>query len=119
MTIAPPVKLLLIYVGETDLWGEQPLYEAIVLRLLQLGIAGATAQVGIMGYGTNQRLHRKRLFGVSDDRPVTVSVVENETKLRALLPEITPMVREGLIFLVDGELLHHGLHPESPEEPPT
>ena len=33
------------------LWGTGPLYEAIVRRLRQLGIAGATAQAGMMGFG--------------------------------------------------------------------
>ena len=68
----PPVKMLLIYVDETDLWETGPLYEAIMRRLRQLGLAGATAQVGSMGFGSNRKLHHKRLFGISDDRPVTM-----------------------------------------------
>ena len=51
--------------------------------------------------GTDQ----KRLFGVSDDRPVTISVVENAEKLRSILPEIRPMVKEGLIILSDVEVI--------------
>ncbi len=68
--------LLLIYIDETDTWGHArvPLYEAIVEKLFGLGVDGATVQTGIMGYGANRRLHRKRLFGVTDDRPVTISV---------------------------------------------
>ena len=40
----PPVKMLLIYVDETDLWDTGPLYEAVMRRLRQLGVAGATAR---------------------------------------------------------------------------
>jgi PII-like signaling protein len=47
----------------------------------------------------------KGLFGVSDDRPVTISVVDSEPKLRQVLPEIRPMVKEGLVILLDAELL--------------
>jgi PII-like signaling protein len=36
----PPVKILVIYVAETDLWGTGSLYEAIVRRLRHLGLAG-------------------------------------------------------------------------------
>ena len=50
-------------------------------------------------------MHQKRLFGVSDDRPVTISVVDNEAKLRAILPEIRSMVKEGLVVLVDAEII--------------
>lgn len=100
-----PAKLLVIFIDETDSWGNMPLYEAIVRRLRQLDIAGATVHVGIMGYGSHMRVHHKGLFGISDDRPVTISVIDNEEKLRQALPEIRPMVREGLVILLDAELV--------------
>lgn len=102
-----PAVLLLIYIDETDTWGDSrvPLYEAIVEKLFELGIDGATVHTGIMGYGANRRLHRKRLFGVTDDRPVTISAVDTEQRLRNALHAIRPMVREGLVFLVPGEIV--------------
>jgi PII-like signaling protein len=100
-----PVKLLLIFVNEADMWHEAPLYQAIVHRLRQLRLAGATAQVGILGFGHHMRMHHKGLFGVSDDRPVTVMAVDDEAKIRAALPELRNMVHEGLILLLDAELI--------------
>jgi hypothetical protein len=50
-------------------------------------------------------VHRKRLFGISDDRPVTISVVEEEAKLRRVLTEIRPMVKEGLVVLLDVDVV--------------
>lgn len=99
------MKLLLIYVDETDLWETGPLYEAIVRRLRQLGIAGATVQRGIMGFGTHGKVHHKRLFGVSDDRPIIISVVDSEAVIRQVLPEIRLMVKEGLMLLLDAEVI--------------
>ena len=100
-----PVKLLLIFVNETDRWHDVPLYHALVHRLRQLDIAGATAHAGILGFGHHKRLHHKGLLGISDDRPVTVTAVDEEQKLRALLPELREMVREGLILFLDAELI--------------
>jgi len=97
------VKMLLVYVDETDTWGTTPLYEAIVRRLRQLGVAGATVQAGMMGFGSHQKVHHKRLFGVSDDRPVTITVVDSEAKVREVLPEVRAMVKEGLIVMLDAE----------------
>ncbi len=107
MRIEAPVKLLLIFVDETDTWGESrvPLYEAIVERLYDLGINGATVHSGIMGFGANRRMHKKGLFGVTDDRPMTISVIDTENKIRAVLPRLKEMVVEGLLFLVDGEIV--------------
>lgn len=102
-----PAALLLIYIDETDTWGDSriPLYEAIVEKLFEMGIDGATVHTGIMGYGENRRLHRKRLFGVTDDRPVTISIVDTEGRLRGVLPVIRPMIKEGLMFLAPGEII--------------
>ncbi len=100
-----PIKLLLIYVDENDTWEMTPLYEAIIRRLRQLDVAGATVQTGIMGFGSHMKVHQKRLFGISDDRPVVISVVDNEARLRLILPEIRVMVKEGLVLLLDAELI--------------
>ena len=100
-----PVKLLILFVNEADMWHNRPLYQAIVERLRQLEIAGATASAGLMGFGHHHRMHAKGLFGVADDRPITITAVEEETKLRAVMPEIRTMVREGLMLLVDAELI--------------
>ena len=100
-----PVKLLMLFVNETDMWHDQPLYQAIVHRLRQLNIAGATAQTGILGFGHHMRMHHKGLFGISDDRPVTILAVDQESKLRAVVPELRTMVREGLILMLDAELV--------------
>jgi PII-like signaling protein len=104
-------RMMLIFLDETDTWGHGrvPLYEAIVEALFDAGISGATAHTGIMGFGSNRHLHRKGLFGITDEHPVTITVVEKEAKLRAILPRIKAMVPEGIIFLVEGEVVHLGL----------
>ena len=100
-----PTKMLLIYVDETDLWHAQPLYEAIVRRVRQAGLAGATVQHGIMGFGSHRNVHHKRLFGISDDKPVVITVVDEEAKLRQIVPELRGMVKEGLLALIDAEVI--------------
>ncbi len=103
--IEAPAKMLLIFIDETDTWHNASLHEAIVRVLEQNGIAGATVVTGTMGYGIHRRIHRKGLLGVSDDKPLTITAVDNEEKLRAVLPLIRPMIREGLIGLSDFEVI--------------
>ena len=91
--------LLTIYLNETDTRGDLPLHELLVRRLLHLEIAGATVMRGVMGYGKHGKVHRKRLFGVSDDRPIVISAVDDEPRIRAVLPELKTLVHEGLITL--------------------
>jgi len=101
----PPVKMLMIYLDETDVYGTGPLYEAIIRRLRQLGVNGATAVTGMMGFGAHLKVHRKRLFGISDDKPVVITVVDSEPVIREILPEIRGMVKEGLVVLLDAEVI--------------
>ena len=98
-------KMLSIFVDETDMWRDVSLYEGIVRKLVQLEIAGATVQAGIMGYGSHGHVHRKRLFGISDDRPITITAVDTEEKIRRAASEIRPMVKDGLIVLSDVEVI--------------
>jgi PII-like signaling protein len=100
-----PVKLLLIYVNESDRWHDTPLYQVIVDRLRHLHVAGATAQAGILGFGHHTRVHHKGLFGIADDRPITITAVDEEHRIRAVLPELRTMIHEGLILLLDAELV--------------
>ena len=103
--MTPPNKMLMIFVDESDQFGDLPLYEAILRRLVKLEIAGATVQAGIMGYGSHHRIHRKRLFGVSDDRPITIMVVDHEDKLRKAIPEIRMIVKDCLLLLANVEAI--------------
>ncbi len=99
-------KLLVIVVGENDRWDDQPLYEAIVRKLIQMHLSGANVQRGIMGFGQQKRLHHQQLFGIADDRPVTISVVDREELLRTtVVPVIRGMMRHGLMFLTDVEVI--------------
>ena len=93
-----------IYLNETDMSGEMPLYEMLVRRLLHLHVAGATVVRGVMGFGKHQRVHRQRLFGVTDDRPILVIAVDDAERLRQVLPEIRSLMPEGLVTLHEVEI---------------
>lgn len=103
-----PQKALVVFIAVTDMWHDEPLYAAIVKTLERQGVAGVTVNSGLMGYGIHRRIHRKGLFGVSDDKPVTIIAVDSEDKIRATLPAIVPMVREGLVMLQDAEVISTG-----------
>jgi PII-like signaling protein len=91
--------LLRIYVGEMDKWQHLPLYEAIVLRARELGLAGATVLRGPMGFGANSVLHTAKILRLSEDLPVLIEIVDREEKIRAFLPELDSMVGDGLITM--------------------
>lgn len=94
-----------IYIGESDTWHGRPLYEAIVHLLRERGLAGATVLRGIEGFGAKAHLHTTRILRLSEDLPVLIEVVDQEDRLRAILPELDAMVADGLITLEKVEVL--------------
>lgn len=104
MKISGPAKRLSIYVGESDQWHGKPLYVAIVERLKQQDIAGATAIRGIEGYGANSRIHTARILRLSEDLPVVVEAIDVAERIERVLPMLDEMVTEGLITIEDVEV---------------
>lgn len=94
-----------IYLKETDRKDDIPLHELIVRRLLHSGIAGASVMRGIMGYGRHGHVHRTRLFGVSDDRPIVIIAVDDHDRILAFLPELKALLPGGLITITEVETL--------------
>jgi PII-like signaling protein len=97
--------LVRIYVGESDRWHGQPLYEAIVQHLRRRGLAGATLLRGIEGFGANQHLHSTRILSLSEDLPILIEAVDTEEKVRAVLPELDEMLQDGLMTLEKVEVI--------------
>jgi len=97
-------KCLHIVVEDTDRYGEEKLYDAIVRYLFKQGIAGATAWEGHTGFGAHGRIHRPGLFGVSDERPVVITAFDSEEKLREVMPTLVAMVENGVVALIDAEI---------------
>jgi PII-like signaling protein len=103
--VTPVVKVLLVFVNEADSWHNRPLYQAVVERLHQLGVAGATAQVGLMGFGHHMRLITRACSASRTIGPSPSLSVDDEARLRSILPTVRAMVREGLIVLLDAEVI--------------
>jgi uncharacterized protein len=92
-------RLLRIFIGESDTWHGKPLYQAIVERLRQEGLAGATVVRGIEGFGASSRLHTTRILQLSTDLPVVIEVVDSQERIDHIVPVLDAMVGDGLVTL--------------------
>lgn len=91
--------LLRIFVGEDDKHDGRPLYEWLVLKAREHGLAGATVLRGIMGFGAHSRVHTTKIERLSLDLPIVIEMVDTRAKLEGFLALIDPLVREGLATL--------------------
>jgi PII-like signaling protein len=98
---------LTVFIGEHDRWHHKPLYAEIVHRAHAAGLAGASVFRGIEGFGASSLIHTARLLSLSEDLPVAVIVVDTEERVRAFLPQLDELVREGLVMLDDCEVIRY------------
>ena len=91
--------LLRIFIGESDKFEGKPLYEAIVDKAREIGLAGATVLRGSQGFGANSVVHRASLLEMSTDLPIVVEIVDAADKVQTLLPALETLVQEGMITM--------------------
>ena len=107
MKIPEDGYLLRIFVGESDRHGHHPLYEAIVLKAREAGLAGATVLRGVMGFGKNSILHTAKILRLSEDMPMVIEIVDSLEKIEHFLPELDQMVSDGLVTLETVRVIHY------------
>lgn len=100
-------KLMRIFVGENDKWHEKPLHRALIESLRANDLAGVTVYQGILGYGANRRVHKETTLNLSHDRPMMLSVVDTEEKLKAYFPILDSMVQQGLVVFSDVDVVKY------------
>ena len=99
MTLPREGSLLRIFIGESDRHEGKLLYEWIVLKAREMGIAGATVLRGIMGFGAHSRLHTFKIQRLSEDLPVVVEIVDSREKIEEFLDVVDDVIPEGLATL--------------------
>jgi PII-like signaling protein len=96
--------LLRIFIGESDRFEHKPLYEAIMLKAREHGLAGCTVTRALAGFGAASRIHTAHITRLSMDLPIVVEIVDTSEKVRAFLPQVEEMVSGGLITLQSVEV---------------
>ncbi len=104
MKLPPEGQLLRIFIGESDKHEGKPLYEWIVIKAKEQGLAGATVLRGLMGFGANSRIHTSKILRLSLDLPIVVEIVDTHEKIKEFLSCIEAVIKVGLVTLEKAEV---------------
>ena len=107
MKLEGKAKMLRIIVSEDDKWEGEPLYEAIIKRLIITDIAGATVYKAIAGYGPHKRFHKKKTLTVHGELPILITVMDSEEKISKVIPILDELVGEGIVVLSDVNVIKY------------
>jgi uncharacterized protein len=100
--------LLRVFIGENDKFDHKPLYEAIVLKAREMGLAGATVLRGLMGFGHSSHLHTTKILRLSQDLPLVIEIVDNEGNINAFVDAIEPMMGSALVTTEQVKVIRYG-----------
>ncbi len=117
MHLPHEAMLLRVFIGESDRWHHQPLYEALVLKAREMHMAGATVLRGPMGFGKSSRLHTAKILRLSMDLPLVIEIVDTEEKLNSFLPVLDEMMTRGLVTLEKVRVIDYRAAPDAEDSP--
>jgi len=106
---APQSAILLrIYTEEGKQNDNRPLYEDIILKARELGLAGATVLRGPMGYGQSHVIHTAKILDLSATLPLVIEIVDSADKIQMLVNELNDMRDIGLVTTEKVDVIHYG-----------
>jgi hypothetical protein len=108
MPLSREAVLLRIFIGEDDKAGHRPLYEALVLKAREMGLAGATVLRGPMGFGHSSRLHTTKILRLSQDLPLVIEFVDSEGKIDEFVAAIESMMGSALVTTERVKVVRYG-----------
>ncbi|MCG6187843.1 MULTISPECIES: DUF190 domain-containing protein [Maribellus] len=111
MNISGKAGILKIYIGESDKVHGRPLFEEIVFKAREAGLAGATVYKGIMSFGASHSIHTQKIFALSVDMPVSVEITDNKEKLNEFLKTVNNLMdhskKGGLVTFQEVDVLRY------------
>jgi PII-like signaling protein len=107
MQSAEEAVLLRIFIGESDRWKHQALYEALVQKAREMHLAGATVVRGSLGFGKSSILHTAKILRLSFDLPIVIEIVDGEERIQQFLPAIEEMIGGGLVTTQKVNVIHY------------
>lgn len=94
-------KLIKIFIQGDDKYKGEPLYTAIIDKLKESGVSGATIIRGIEGFGEDKKIHSDFLEVLSRKLPIVIEIVAREDKVEKILEISSSMIKTGKIAIID------------------
>src|SRR5207245_6917803 len=76
--------LMRIFIGESDKYHGKPLYEVLLEKFREKGLAGATVIRGVAGFGASSVMHTAKALRLSLDLPPIIDAVATEEATQSI-----------------------------------
>lgn len=107
MNLPEAALRMTVFTGEDDRMDHRPMYEIIVEEARKQGLAGATVQRGVMGYGANSRVHTTKILRLSEDLPVIIELIDTPEKIHGFKNFLDQTMKEGLVTIEEVKVVFY------------
>ena len=83
---------LRIFISSTDKHEGKILYETLVFKAKESGLAGATVTKGILGFGASSVIHSYKFWEVTEKLPVLIEIIDEKEKVLEFYESIKPIL---------------------------
>lgn len=114
MRLTGQAKLLRIFIGERDRADHKPLYEVIVQKAREQGLAGATVLRAVEGFGAGSIIHKAKLLELSEDLPFVIEIVDSADRIQQFISIVDELFLKaecgGLVTIETVEIIKYTHH---------
>ncbi len=100
-------KIARIYIDNQDKYNGKPLWEELLKKVKECGLAGATVFKGAAGIGAHSELRSFNIWVMSQELPIIIEIIDEEEKIINFLNDADEMIEEGLTTLSDIEVIKY------------
>ncbi len=100
-------RVLKIYIDTTDKFDGEPLWEVLLQKVKENGLAGATVHKAVAGIGAFSEVHSFKVWALAQELPLVIEIIDDEEKIYAFLDTVDSMMQNALITLTDTEVIRY------------
>lgn len=100
-------KLIRIYLDNTDSYRGEPLWQILLQRAKENGLAGATVLKAVAGMGVHTEVYTSDIWTLAQKLPLIVEIIDDEDKIMKFIDECDEMIGEGMVTMSNVEVLRY------------
>ena len=112
-----PAKKVIVYLNDRTRGKHGPLGNEIMRFLLERGVAAGSMVRPSLGFGSHQRMHSDLYTDAPSDLPMRIEFTDSREKVDRLMPLLHDLVSDGVIEVVDVEVVKVAVQAKEAQTP--
>lgn len=104
-------KKMTIFTNEETRFHHRPMFEAILEKLREAGIAGAVVTRGVAGFGGDRKVSTIKIEVLSFNLPIVIEATDTVGRIDAVAPAIAEILQGGVMEIMPVQIIRKSTDP--------